>query len=363
MPTGDELIIRDAVPRTVSELDTPCALVDLNAVDRNIAAMQGYCDEHGIALRPHVKTHKTAALARRQLDAGAAGLACQTVAEIEAMAAGGFTNLLLCVPALDAKASRLARLAGEISLSVAVDSSEALMALADALEGGCGEIGILVECDTGGRRAGVQDPGQAAELAELAAALPGVRFLGLMTHPTPSGAAAWLSRARASIKALGIEVETVSVGGTGAAGRTHELGIATELRAGTYLFGDRSCIADGSVSRENCALRIGSQVRSRPTCTRAILDAGSKSLSSDPAIGEGVEGFGVLDEYPDAELELLSEEHGHLQLPEASEDPEIGERVSILPNHACAAVNLHNRLVVHRNGAVIGELPVLARRD
>lgn len=222
----------------VASLDTPVATVDLDAVERNIARMQGYCDEHGLAFRPHIKTHKLPAIAHMQMRAGAVGITCQKLGEAE--------------------------------------------------------VGFLVECDTGFGRTGVQTPQAAADLAELVHALPGLRFDGLMTYPTLPGTGPWLRAAIDEIQARGLPVATVSGGGTPTFFSNHEVPEVTEVRAGTYVYGDRSCIANGSVPLEDCALRVRATVASRPTPERGILDCGSKTLTNDPA--EGADGGPTTEE-------------------------------------------------------------------
>jgi D-serine deaminase-like pyridoxal phosphate-dependent protein len=343
-------------------VDTPSLTVDLDAVERNISRTQGYCDEHSLAFHPHAKTHKSAAIARLQLDAGAAGLACQTVEEAEALAGTGVADLTVCLPALGTRAERLARLARVARITSVLDSTVALDGLSRAAQAQEVKIDILVECDTGGGRAGVQHPSQAAELAAALGAAAGLNFAGLLTHPAPPGAAEWLAEAKRTIEAAGTPVDRVSVGGTPTATKAHEIEVATELRAGTYVFGDRACVHDGSVPLEDCAVRVLATVVSRPAENRAIIDAGSKSLTSDPAFGldDGV--FGAIDQLPGARLVALSEEHGIVELDGDGPGPGVGERLSVLPNHVCPAVNLHDRMVVHRGGDLVATWPVLARR-
>jgi D-serine deaminase-like pyridoxal phosphate-dependent protein len=329
----------------IEELDTPALTADLDAVERNIARMQGYVDEHGLALRPHIKTHKLPELARLQIEAGARGITCQKLGEAEIFADAGFDDILVSVPLIGAsKIERLRALSGRVRVAVSVDSAEG----ADALHGL--DVDVLVECDTGGGRTGVQTPEDAARLASRSE-----RFRGLMTYPTPPGTGDWLRRA---LDLLG-EVEVVSVGGTPTATHAHELGLATELRVGTYVYGDRACIANESVPVEDCALRVVATVVSRPTPERAILDTGSKALSSDLAVG--VTGHGLLLEHPEAEVYLLNEEHGMVDVARCAAKPAIGDRVQVVPNHACVVTNLFDEIVLHRAGEVVDTLPIRAR--
>ena len=344
----------------LSDLETPVLIADLDAIERNVARMQAYCDEHGVALRPHIKTHKLPELARLQLEAGAVGITCQKLGEAEVMADAGFEDILLSFPLVgEAKAERLAALAGRVKMTVVGDSAVVAEGLSPVLARHGVTLDFLVECDTGLGRTGVQSPEEAAALAVLVDGLEGLRFAGLMTYPSLPETARWLQAARAAVEARGLSVERVSGGGTPTAGRTHELGVVDELRVGTYIYGDRACIANGSASLEECALRVVATVVSRPTRDRAIIDAGSKTLTSDLAVG--ATGYGLLVEYPDAEVYALNEEHGYVDVSRCDRPPEIGDRVTVVPNHACTAANLHDEIVLHRGGEVVETLTTAAR--
>jgi D-serine deaminase-like pyridoxal phosphate-dependent protein len=344
----------------LSELETPVLTADLDAIERNISRMQAYCDEHGVELRPHIKTHKLPELARLQLEAGAVGITCQKLGEAEVMADAGIEDILLSFPLVgSAKAARLAALAGRVKMTVVGDSAAVAEGLSPVLARQGVEVDFLVECDTGLGRTGVQSPEEAAALAELVDGLEGLRFAGLMTYPSLPETAPWLLAAREAIEARGLSVERVSGGGTPTAERTHELGVVDELRVGTYIYGDRACIANGSVPLDDCALRVVATVVSRPTRERAIIDAGSKTLTSDLAVD--ATGLGLLVEYPDAEVYALNEEHGYVDVSRCEPAPEIGDRVTIVPNHACTTANMHDEIVLHRGGEVVETLPTAAR--
>jgi D-serine deaminase-like pyridoxal phosphate-dependent protein len=345
---------------SLSSLETPALTVDLDLVERNIAALQGYCDEHGLAFRPHIKTHKLPELARMQADAGAVGITCQKLGEAEVMADAGFDDILVTYPLVGPhKAGRLAALARRVTMSVVGDSAAVADGLSEVLAQEELEVDFLVECDTGLARTGVQSPQAAADLAEHVAGLPGLRFAGLMTYPTRAESGPWLREAREAIERLGLRVDKVSGGGTPTARRTHEIGEVTEVRAGTYVYGDRACIANGSVPLESCALRVLATVVSTPTRERAIVDAGSKTLTYDPA--QGASGYGLLVEHPDAEVYLLNEEHGFVDVSRCDPLPAVGDTVTIVPNHACGTTNMHDEVVVHRGGEVVATWPVAAR--
>jgi D-serine deaminase-like pyridoxal phosphate-dependent protein len=350
------------MPWTIDDLDTPAVLVDLDRAEANLARAQSYADAHGLKLRPHVKTHKIPELARQQVGLGAIGITCQKLGEAEVMADAGLDDILLTFNLLGpAKLHRLVALARRVPrLSVTLDNA----VVASKLDAAMRELGlalpVLVECDTGGERCGVQTPEEAAELARLVDGLRGLRFAGLMTYPARGrvpATAAWLAEAVAALGRAGLEPAVVSTGGTPDLFRAHEVGAATEHRPGTYVFRDRDQMRAGS-GLDDCAMRVLATVVSRPTDGRAILDAGSKTLSSDTL---GLDGHGLVLEYPQLVLEKLSEEHGHVDCAASNARPRIGERVTIVPNHACAVTNLHDAVYGVRGDRVERVFRVEAR--
>jgi D-serine deaminase-like pyridoxal phosphate-dependent protein len=346
----------------LADVDTPALVVDLDAVERNIDRMQARCDALGVALRPHIKTHKLPALAHTQVARGAVGIACQKLGEAEVMAAAGLRDILVSYPILGAaKAARFAALAGLVRMAAVGDSPAVPEGLSAALAEAGATAAFLVECDTGYGRTGVQTPEAAVELAALADTLPGLRFAGFMTYPRLPESGPWLQAAIDAAAARGLQASWITAGGTPATSREagEHAPALTEWRPGTYVYGDRSTVADGSVPLEDCALHVRATVVSRPTADRAIMDAGSKALTSDPAAG--ADGHGTLLEYPDARVPKLNEEHGYLDLSACAERPEVGEVVTVLPNHACGATNLYDEVVAHRGGRVVAVWAVAAR--
>lgn len=342
--------------------DTPALRVDLDVVERNISRLQRHLDEQGIAGRPHVKTHKLPEIARLQLDAGAVGITCQKLGEAEVMAEAGVDDILISFPLVGAsKLSRLVRLARRARVTVSGDSETVARGLSDALSGAGLECGFLVECDTGMGRVGVQSPEDAAGLAMVVDTLPGLRFTGLLTYPTPDDGGAWLADARAACEQSGLEVHVVSGGGTPRAFQVTKADHVTEHRAGTYVYGDRQSLESGSATLADIALTVKATVVSRPTAGRAIIDAGSKALTSDPvARTPDAAGHGLILEYPDATIYSLSEEHGHVDV-SGDARPSIGEIVTIIPNHACGAVNLYDEVTLTRGQELVAVWPIAAR--
>jgi D-serine deaminase-like pyridoxal phosphate-dependent protein len=343
---------------TELELDTPAAVVDLDRLERNLERWQRRCDELGLVNRPHVKTHKCTEIARRQVALGAGGLTCQTLGEAETMAAAGLDGLFLPTSVLGApKLARLAALLERSDVIVGVDDPRVLPGLREAAERAGKELGVLVECDTGHGRAGVATPAAAAELGAAIARLDGLRFGGLFTYPSPPAAVPFLAAAAETTRREGLNPAIVSVGGTPAMWNAGDLlPTVTEYRAGTYAFHDRATIAAGAATVDDAAMTVAATVVSRPARDRAILDAGSKALSSD----RGSDGFGLILEAPASHVVKLDEEHAYVELG-PHDRLELGEQVRIVPNHACVVSNLFAELVLVRDGELAGSWAVDAR--
>ncbi len=347
---------------TLDDIDTPAVLIDVAKAEANLKRAQDYADQNGLTLRPHIKTHKLVRFARRQVELGAAGITCQKIGEAEVMADGGITDILLPYNILGAsKLERLKALARRVTLKVTADSEATLAGYSEAFRGEAEPLTVLVECDTGGGRCGVQSAEAAVALAKSIDAAEGLRFGGLMTYPAKGGTAAsnrWLAEARRQLEAAGLSPALVTTGGTPDLWRAAEVSAANEYRPGTYIYLDRFQVAEGVGSIEDCALTVLATVVSRPTETRAILDTGSKALTSDLL---GMPDYGLVLEYPDAKLVGLSEEHGTLDLTGSARKPEVGERVRILPNHCCPVTNLFDEVVLVHPGGETEIAPVDAR--
>ena len=343
----------------VDELETPVPIVDMDRMEANITRLQTYLDEHHIANRPHIKTHKIPAIAKMQIDAGAIGITCQKVSEAEVMADAGFTDILIPYNIIGvSKLSRLMALAAQINISVTADSAFVIHGLSNAAGQAGLTLTVLIECDMGAQRCGVQSPQEAAELARLIGGLPNLHFGGLVTYPTNEHLDNFVRQTRSLIKDDGLQIERVSGGGTPAMWQAHTHPELTEHRAGIYVYGDRLSLRSGAVTLDTCALRVFTTVVSRPTSDRGILDAGSKSLSMDL---HGLEGYGYICEYPEARIYSLSEEHGHVDFSACSRKPEIGEHVSIIPNHCCTVTCLFDEVVGARDDEVEVTWQVAAR--
>ncbi len=345
-----------------TDLDTPAVLIDLDRVEANLKRGQDGADAAGLTLRPHIKTHKLPMFAKRQIELGARGINCQKLGEAEVMADAGISDILITFNIMGAgKLDRLAALHDRVTLSVVADSARTIAGYAHRFTNAAHPLTVLVECDTGAGRCGVQSPEDALKLALQIDAAPGLRFGGLMTYQPANRIAhvnQWLTRARDLLHADGLEPPVITVGGTPDMDRIAGFTAATEHRPGTYIYSDRMQVGWGHGTLDDCALTVLATVVSRPTDTRAVLDTGSKALAADRVDAPG---HGHIVEYPDAVITVLSEEHGVVDLSASSAKPKIGDKVRVIPNHVCVVTNLFDTVTLIRGDAVEGTVTVAAR--
>jgi len=346
----------------VTELDTPAVIVDLDIMEGNIRRVQAHLSSHGIANRPHIKTHKIPIIGRMQIAAGAIGITCQKIGEVEVFVDAGVSDdVLLTFNVLGrAKTDRLMALARRLRrLAVVLDNEVVARGLSQAAVDHSIDLAFLVECDTGFGRTGVQTPEAAVALARAARGLPRLRFEGLMTFPNREpDTRAFFEHALRLFGQAGIAVPVVSGGGTPGIFTAQNFPMLTEHRAGTCVYNDVMVVASGTATWDNCAMRVRTTVVSRPTGGRAILDAGTKVLTSDQY---GMKGFGHVLEYPEAVIANLSEEHGIVDLSACPERPRVGEVVHVVPNHCCVVSNMVDEVYGVRGGRVEAVWPVAAR--
>jgi D-serine deaminase-like pyridoxal phosphate-dependent protein len=347
--------------KTIDDIDTPAVLIDLDIALANIAKAQAQADAAGVKLRPHIKTHKLPFFAKKQVEAGAVGITCQKIGEAEVMADAGLTDIFLPYNILgQSKLDRLLALHKRVALSVTADSATTIAGYAETFRDPSHPLKVLIECDTGGGRVGVQTKEEALALAKQIDAAPGLRFGGLMTFPpvgAPEKAEAWLRDCRDLLAANGLACETITTGGTPDMWRNADASVITEYRPGTYIYMDRYQVDKGAAALADCAATVLATVVSRPTPTRAILDAGSKSLTSDTL---GLPDHGELIGVPGARVVGLSEEHGKVEMP-ADSALKVGERVRVLPDHICPVINLFDEVHLISGDKVVDVLPVAAR--
>ena len=358
--------------RPVEDLPTPAVLIDLDVLERNIARMAERARAAKVKLRPHGKTHKVIEIGRMQIAVGAAGLSLAKVGEAEVFAEAGFKDVFLAYPTVGGdRARRLLALADRLALCVGTDSVEGAQSLSDVFRAARRTLGVLLKIDCGYHRVGVA-PDRALEVARRIAELPGLKLRGIFTHAGQAygaedpAAVAQIGRGEGEtlvavatdLRAAGLSVDEVSVGSTPTAPHAMRVSGVTECRPGNYVYHDGTQVALGTCSPKDCAMTVAATVVSVPAADRAVVDAGSKTLSSDilrPRPG----GHGLLLG-TSSRLDRLSEEHGVVQV-EPGDRFRVGQRVSILPNHACVVSNLHDRVYGVRAGRVETELRVAAR--
>lgn len=341
----------------ISELETPAVVIDLDVMDQNLSRMADYCRRHQLLLRPHTKSHKIPELAKRQIASGATGITVAKLGEAEVMFDAGLTDILVAYPIVGVeKARRLATMAERANITVALDSEDAARGISQAVSERGATIGVLVELDVGFNRCGVTTEAEALTLARAISSLPGLQFKGLMFFPGhftvgPEERAALrmpvnelLDRVLAAFDRDELPLPAVSGGSTPTAYESHLFHGVSEVRPGMYIFNDRTTAGISASSLSDCALSVLVTVVSTSVAGRAIIDGGSKTFSSDRYQAGDGRGFGLVKEDHDAELERLSEEHGHLNIQRSERRYRIGDRLSVIPNHVCTTVNMHEEI-------------------
>jgi len=341
----------------ISDLETPAVIIDLDIMDRNLSRMSDYCREHRLLLRPHTKTHKIPELAKRQIASGARGITVAKIGEAEVMLDAGITDILIAYPIVGPKkTTRLAQLGEQASITVSLDSEEVARGISEAATRQGTKIGVLIEMDVGFERCGYSDEAALLTIGRKIAELPGLEFRGLMFFPghfgvVPEERAAmrvrvndFLKRVLDAFSGAGLPVAIVSGGSTPTA---YEGGLfhgVNEVRPGTYIFNDRNTVAVSACTLDDCALSVVVTVVSTAVPGRAVVDGGSKTFSYDRFQGGDGNGFGIVKEDAAAQVERFSEEHGHLNLQRSERRYRIGDRLSIIPNHVCTTVNMHDEI-------------------
>jgi D-serine deaminase-like pyridoxal phosphate-dependent protein len=384
-PLSEDL--KRLVGQAVAAIDTPSLVVDLDAMQRNLSRMAEFARKHDIRWRPHAKMHKSSAIARLQMQAGAVGVCVQKTSEAEAMVAGGVYNVYISNEVVaPAKLARVAELAHRVAaehgqLAIAVDSAEGVHRLANAMNdrrrgGVAAVIDVFVEIDVGQGRCGVA-PGRAAlDLALEIRRHPALRFAGLQAYQgkaqhlrSPQARREAISIVvqdvlftRKQIEAEGIPVDLVTGAGTGSMVCEAASGVYGELQAGSFLFMDADYAAnerDPAQPQFEHALFVKSQVMSSGLL-HAVCDAGHKSHAIDSGLPR------VLELEPTGALEYANggDEHGILR-PAAGNQrvPRLDDTVWLIPGHCDPTVNLHNHLVGVTGGLVKGRVDKIIRVD
>ena len=341
----------------ISEIDTPALVVDLDVLDANLHRVAEYTREHGLRLRPHTKTHKSTRIGRRQLEEGAAGLTVAKVSEAEVMLGAEPADLLVAFPIIGhTKLERLMEVAKRTRVTVALDSMQAARQLSDAARAAQLEIGVLAEVDVGLGRVGVSPGEPLLSLAHGISKLPHLSFEGITFYPgqvkdlDEAGLRAFaqvgelLHAILCDFKTAGIRLKVVSGGSTPTLYHSHELGGLTEIRPGTYVYNDVNTVRSGACAPEDCAATVLATVVSTARPGQMIVDGGSKTFSSDRLASSSEVTFGHVVEAPGARFHKMNEEHGYIDITHAEREFAIGDRVHIVPNHICVAVNLHEQM-------------------
>ena len=362
----------DEIPSRLEAVETPALLVDLDRLEANLDRAADYAARHGLALRPHVKTHKSSFVAAAQLRRGARGLTCATPREAEVMAEECDDVLVAYPPIASPRARRLTTLPPTVRLTVALDSEHAATELARAARDARREVGVYVELDLGMRRVGVPSVDAAVALARHVSEVDGLHFDGLAFYPGHIREAMadqdaklealehTLARAMERFYDAGLPPRVVSGGSTPTMWRTHEMPSVTEMRPGTYAYNDRTTVTTGACTPSDCALTVLATVVSTSVAGQAVIDAGTKALGREPLRGPG-EGFGELLDHPGVVVERMSEEHGVLDLGGSAWRPSVGDMVRVVPNHVCVAVHLHDYVYGVRGGHLERGWPIEAR--
>ena len=360
------------MPSDLTAVETPALVVDLDRLDANLSRAAEYAASHGLALRPHVKTHKSPYVAAAQLRLGAKGLTCATPREAEVMAEVSDDVLLAYPPLGRARARRIAALPSSLRLIVALDSEQAASELARAARDARREIGVYVELDLGMHRVGTPTVDAAVALARHVTESDGLTFEGIAFYPghirqpireqddALEALDMTLTRALERFHEAGLPPRVVSGGSTPTLWRTHELPGVTEVRPGTYVFNDRQTVATGACGWDDCALTILATVISTAIPGQAVIDAGTKALGREP-MSDPDAGFGQLLDRPNVVVARMSEEHGMLDLGDSGWRPTVGDVVQVVPNHVCVAVHLQDVMYGVRSGRLERSWPIAAR--
>lgn len=357
----------------LEELESPSVLVDLDILMRNLQHTAELARNANVKLRPHFKTHKSIWIAKKQLELGACGFTVAKLGEAEILVEAGIENVLIAFPIIGkAKLKRLAQLIKRTRIIVSTDNVEIATGLSELGQSlGC-KIPLYIDVNTGLNRCGMEPGEETAALVKRIARLPGVEVIGLMTHGGYAYGQATLAglqyaakqeteglvQTKQMLEREGIHIAEISVGSTPTSKFIGEQNGVTEMRPGAYVYGDGMQLSTGIITLEECALSVMATVVSVPRKGTVIIDAGSKTFSSD--LNPHRPGYGVLKDNFDVYIERVSEEHGIVRVPEHMSF-QIGDILQFLPNHCCATTNLHNYLSGIRIGRLEQKIQVDAR--
>lgn len=357
----------------IEQIETPAILIDQAILERNLHRMAEYCRTRHLTLRPHTKTHKIPEIAKLQVKYGASGITVAKLAEAEVMVAADIDDIVIVYPVWgESKWKRLASLAEKARIGVAMDSLSVAEGISRAAKEAGVEIGVRLEFDTGFGRCGLPIEQASIEVGKSVMDLPNLRWEGISFYPghimgdRESREPAielenrQLDRLYALLDSAKIPYPVVSGGNTPAAYDSHRFHGVTEIRPGTYVFNDRNTVDAQSASYADCAATVLTTVVSTSVQHRAIIDAGSKMFSGDQLLSGERKHYGYVQEHPELIVDDLSEEHGHVLVP-LSSPIQVGDRISVVPNHICPSINLQEKVYVISAGQVVDVWRVAGR--
>ncbi|MBI3977246.1 MAG: alanine racemase [Chloroflexi bacterium] len=359
------------------DLETPALVVDADRMEANIREMAETVRHAGVGLRPHAKTHKTPEIARLQVASGATGVTVAKLGEAEVLAGHGIEEFLVCFPPVgEQKIERLLALMERAKVMVTFDS----LAVAEPLSAAAVQRGVrvdvLVDVDAGLHRMGVAPGPDLLALVQAVQRLPGLRLRGIDTHEgdvygstsvddlraRAERVGRTMAETAADLRRHGVEVQIVSTGATPSARFIATVPGVTEIRPGTYVFNDRTQMSLGVVGLDQCAAAVLATVVSTAAPDRAVVDAGTKCLSSDMVARLGsAGGYGLVKGHEGWLIERANEEHGMLRLTGGPDPLSIGQKVEIVPNHVCPVVNLFDEMAVVQGEKVVDRWTIAAR--
>lgn len=349
------------------ELDTPCLLIDLDVLEKNIEKMGDYCKKHSINLRPHIKTHKIPEIAKMQLKSGAVGISSAKVSEAQVMADAGMNDILIAYPVYgEQKLKELMNIAEKAKITVALDSKTVAEEISKKATAAGNTIGIIVEVNVGMNRCGWEIGEDLLNAVKSIKDMPGLDLKGVMIYPGQILKRSLYKSSDEEIEKLqedidkiyelfnsvNIKLEVLSGGSTPSAFISHKLKGLTEIRPGTYVYNDMNVVRLGQIKEEDCALKVLSTVVSTTVKNQIIIDAGSKTMSSDAAQPEGNTGFGKIFGYDNLFINKMNEEHGFIDISKSGSKFKVGDKLMIIPNHCCTTNNMHDEAFGVRKGTV-----------
>ncbi len=360
----------------VEAIPTPAVLIDRAKTFRNLDRMQAEANAHGIRLRPHTKTHKSPRIAQWQIERGAVGICCAKLGEAEVFAEAGIADIRLPYPLNPSNADRVIPLLDRTQLSFIVDHPAVATQWSEAMTRAGKEVDVLVKVDVGFHRCGINPAAASAvEMIQGVAALPGLRLKGLLSHAghayhahsevemkgMAEAEARTMNELAERCRKAGVTIDEISAGATPPARYSIQQRGFTEYRPGNYAYFDRTQVALGAATLDDCALAVMATVVSKPSADRIILDSGSKALTNDAARGfAAAPGFGHVVGHPNLLIERLSEEHATVKGTDGETRLEPGDRVRIIPNHSCVVSNLVDQAWLLSSN-VAEPLPIVAR--